>query len=117
MAESGERFGYEIFKDYENGLYIYKNEFKKLTNYLCGNIYSDYSPNRGHSSDWYNENSNLLIVARWRKHNKQAYRAKYGERVCHMRYSEGEIIDLTHPDYKDHCKICYRCSKLRVIKL
>ena len=64
MAESCERFGFQIFKDYENGQFIYKHEFRTLTNYLCGNVNADYSPNRWYYSDWYNESSNLYMVAR-----------------------------------------------------
>ena len=114
MTESAERFGFEIFKDYENGKFIYKNEFKKLSNYLCGNINADYSPNRGYYYDWYCKSSNLYIVARWRKHNGQPYGAKYGERLCKFKYSEGEITNLTKPEYKNHTKQCYYCSSLRV---
>ena len=78
MAES-KRFGFEVFKDYENGQFIYKHEFHALTNYLAGNLISDYNPNRWYYSDWYDESSNLYIVARWRKRNSQEKKAKYGE--------------------------------------
>ena len=40
--------GFEICKDYENGKMIYEDEFKVLENYLCGNINSDYPPNRAY---------------------------------------------------------------------
>ena len=110
-----ERFGYEVFKDYEKGDYIYKHKFCALTDYIVGNVIADYSPNRGFYWQWQHESSNLYIVARWRKNNDKPRKAKYGERVCYTRLnSEGEIIDLTDEQNKDHCKYCYRCSRLEV---
>ena len=112
-----ERLGYQIFEDYENEKFIYKNEQKSLINYLCGNINAYWNPNRWYYYEWYNESSNLCIVTRWQKQQGQPKKGKYGERICYNRYSEGEIIDLTDPNYKDHCKICYRCNSLNAVKL
>ena len=111
-----ERFGYQIFKDYEDGKFIYKHEQNNLINYLCGNINSYWSPNRWYYQEWYNESSNLCIVTRWRERHSLALKGKYGERICYNRTSEGELIDLTDSYYKEHYKICYRCSRLRAVK-
>ena len=82
-----ERFGYEVFKDYEKGDYIYKHKFRALTDYIVGNVIADYSPNRGFYRQWQHESSNLYIVARWRKNNDKPRKAKYGEQVCYTRFT------------------------------
>ena len=108
--------GYLIFRDYENGEYIYRNQLESLTNYLAGNISAIWNPNRAYYYDWYNESNNLQIVVRWRQRKDLPPRGKYGERICYTRFPEdGEVIDLTI--CKDHFKVCYRCNKLDAVKL
>ena len=111
-----EYLGFEIFRDYEDGKFIYKHEQHNLINYLCGNINAYWNPNRWYFYEWYNESSNLCIVTRWRERDSLALKGKYGERICYSRTSEGELIDLTEPSYKDHCKTCYRCNRLKAVK-
>ena len=110
--------GYLIFRDYEDGEYIYKNQLNSLINYLAGNINAIWNPNRRYYYDWYNESNNLQIVIRWRKNHDLPIKGKYGERICYTLDSEnGELIDLTDPKWKDHYKFCWRCNRLHAIKL
>ena len=104
-------FGYQIFKDYEDGKFIFKHEQNNLIHFLCGVINSYWSPNRWYFQEWYNESSNL-----WRERQSLALKGKYGERICYNRTPEGELIDLTDAYYKEHYKICYRCSSLKAVK-
>ena len=114
----GEQSGDLIFRDYEDGKYIYRNQLNSLRNYLAGNINAIWKPNRGYYYDWYNESNNLQIVVRWRERQTLEPKGKYGERICYIRLQEeGELIDLTDPFWKDHCKTCWRCNSLDAIKL
>ena len=54
--------GFLIFRDYENGEYIYRNQLDSLINYLGGNINAIWKPNRSYYYDWFNESNNLQIV-------------------------------------------------------
>ena len=117
-ASDFERPGYLIFRDYQNGEYIYKNQLNSLINYLAGKINAIWNPNRGYYYDWYDESNNLQIVVRWRKNHDLALKGKYGERICYTIDSEnGELIDLTDPKWKDHSKVCWRCNTLHAVKL
>ena len=66
----GEQSGDLIFRDYEDGKYIYRNQLNSLRNYLAGNINAIWKPNRGYYYDWYNEFNNLQIVVRWRERQR-----------------------------------------------
>ena len=68
-----------IFRDFEDGKYIYKNQLNSLINYLAGNTNEIGNPNRGYYYDWYNESANLQIVIRWRKDHDLPINGKYGE--------------------------------------
>ena len=97
--------GHSIFQDCEDGKYIYRNQLNSLINYLAGNINAIWNLNRGYYYDWYNESNNLQIVVRWRERQTLEPKGKYGERICYTRLrNEGELIDLTNPFWKDHCK-------------
>ena len=110
--------GYLIFRDYENGEYIYRSQLDSLINYLAGNINAIWNPNRAYYYDWFNESNNLQVVIRWRERELLPAKGKYGERICYTRLPEkGELVDLTEPFWKDHFKVCYRCNKLDVVKL
>ena len=100
--------GFEICKDYENGKMIYEDEFKVLENYLCGNINSDYSPNRAYYYNLYNKFLQIQIVARWRKKNERVAGAKLGEKICYKQYLAGELINIL--ENKSHVKYCKYCS-------
>ena len=114
----GELSGHLIFRGYEDGKYIHKNQLNSLINYLAGNINAIWNPNRGYYYDWYNESANLQIVVRWRKNHDLQLKGKYGERICYTLDSEnGELIDLTNIKYRDHHKTCWKCNRLDAIKL
>ena len=107
------RASYLIFRDYENGEYIYKNQLNSLINYLAGNINAIWNPNRSYYYNWYNESNNLQIVVRWRERQTFEPKGKYGERIYYTRLrKEGELIDLTDPKWKGHYKVCWRCNRI-----
>ena len=43
-----EAMEYELFQTFERREYIHMDDLPLLTNYICGNINSDYSPNGGY---------------------------------------------------------------------
>ena len=97
--------GFLIFKDYEDGRYIFEDQLQALICYLIANTQSPYSPNRSYYQDWLDETNNLQIVIRWRERNGEWEIGKYGERICFKIHKDkGELIDLTKPEFKDHCK-------------
>ena len=107
------RAGFLIFRDYEAGKYIYRNEVHSLLNYVAGNIISIWNPNRSFYYDWQNESNNLQIVINWRENWGFPAKGKYGERICYtLDPKKGEVIDLTDSRWKNHTKICWRCSTL-----
>ena len=107
LIDSEERFNYQIFKDFENGKMIYHDEFNKLSNYLCGHINADYSPNRGYYYDFYNLFLHIQIVTRWRVKKGRVNGAKLGERICYREYSDGILININED--KGHLKYCHYC--------
>ena len=110
--------GFLIFRDYEDSKYIFKDQCQALICYLIGNTQSYYSPNRSYYQDWLNESNDLQIVIRWRERNGDWEVGKYGERICFKIHKDrGELIDLTKPEFKDHCKNCHSCNKLEAIRL
>ena len=92
----------------EVGKMIYGYELQNLLNYLCGNVNSDYSPNRSYYYHYYNLLSHIYIVARWRRKHGLVDGAKLGERICYNEYSDGILINLNED--KEHTKHCYRCK-------
>ena len=74
--------------------------------------------NRAYYQDWFYESNDLQIVIRWRERHGLQGMGKYGERICFKIHKDhGELIDLTKPKFKDHCKNCYSCNKLEAIRL
>ena len=68
---------YELFQAFERREHIHMDDLPLLKNYICGNINSDYSPNRG----YYNV-SKLAIVHFWKqKHGLPTVSCK-GEAIC-----------------------------------
>ena len=73
---------------------------------------------RSYYQDWLEETNNLQIVIRWRERNGLGAIGKYGERICFRNNKEnGELINLTEPLFKNHCKKCHSCNKLEAIRL
>ena len=62
-----ETMEYELFQVFERGEYIHMEYLPLLTNYICGNLKSDYSPNRGYYYQQYNYVSKLKIVCMWKQ--------------------------------------------------
>ena len=110
--------GFEIFRDYEDSKYIYREQLHALICYLIGNVDSYYSPNRSYYQDWLDESNDLQIAIRWREENGLGQgMGKYGERICYKIHKDrGELIDLTKPQFKDHWKNC-NCNKLEAMRL
>ena len=97
--------GFYIFRDYEDSKFIYRDQLHALICYLCGCINDYYSPNRSYYQDWHNESNDLQIVIQWREERGLTGFGKYGERICFKIHKDhGELIDLTKPEFKDHCK-------------
>ena len=48
---------FRLFEAFERREYIHMDDLPILTDYICGNINSDYSPNRG----YYLSNSTTLL--------------------------------------------------------
>ena len=99
------RAGFLVFRNYEVGKYIYRNELDSLLNYIAGNIISIWNPNRSFYYDWQNESNNLQIVINWRENLGFPAKGKYGERICYtLDPKKGEVIDLTDSRWKNHTK-------------
>ena len=110
--------GFEIFRDYEDSKFIYRDQLHTLICYLCGAVNAPYSPNRSYYKDWLDETNDLQIVVRWRERQGLEGLGKYGERICYtIDKDNGELIDLTKKKFKDHNKNCQRCNKLEAIRL
>ena len=58
---------YELFQAFERREYIHIEDSPFLTNYICGNLNSDYSPNKGYYYQQYNYVSKLRIVCMWKQ--------------------------------------------------
>ena len=110
--------GFEIFRDYEDSKFIYRDQLRALICYLIGNVNEYYSPNRSYYQDWLHESNNLQIVIRWREEEGYEGKGKYGERICYSVDKEnGELIDLTKKGFKNHTKTCQSCNRLEAIRL
>ena len=106
------RQGFQIFKDFESGKYIFEDELAILQNYIAEQLNSYYSPNRGFYYKWYSQCGDLFRVIEGRKSKGFAKSGKYGERVCTTFSSNGALIDLTEKKNKDHRSVCYSCLPL-----
>ena len=53
--------GFEIFMDYEDSKFIYRDQLHAFICYLCGNVNACYSPNRSYYQDWLYESNNLQL--------------------------------------------------------
>ena len=72
----------ELFQAFEKEEYIHMEYLPLLTNYVCGNLNSHYSPNRNCYYQQYNFATKLKIVCMWKqKHGLPTVSCK-GEAVC-----------------------------------
>ena len=51
----------------EENKYIYIDDLPFLTDHICGNLNSDYSPNRPYYYEQYNYVNNVPIIFIWKK--------------------------------------------------
>ena len=110
--------GFQIFRDYEDSKFIYRDQLHALICHLCGNVNAPYSPNRSYYQDWLDETNDLQIVIRWGERKGLTGLGKYGERICYTINKEnGELIDLTKKEFKNHTKTCQSCNRLEAIRL
>ena len=57
---------YLLFEAFERGDYIPREQIKKITNYISGQLIS-WSPNRSYYKAQYNYATKLYIVCNWKK--------------------------------------------------
>ena len=73
---------YELFQAFEKEEYIHMEYLPLLTNYICGNLNSHYSPNRSYYYQQFNYGTKLKIVCMWKqKHGLPTVSCK-GEAIC-----------------------------------
>ena len=63
-------------------IYIYIDDLLFLTDYIWGNLNSDYSPNRGYYYEQYNYVNKLQIVSIWKQRQGLPAVACKGEAIC-----------------------------------
>ena len=71
---------FRLFEAFERREYIYMGDLPILTDYICGNINLDYSPNRG----YYFEQcvTKLKIVCMWKQRHGLPTVSCKGEGIC-----------------------------------
>ena len=73
---------FRLFEAFERREYIHRDDLPILTNYVCGNINSDYSLNRSYCYEQFNYVSKLKIVCMWKlRHGLPTVSCK-GEAIC-----------------------------------
>ena len=72
---------YLLFEAFERGDYIPREQIKKITNYISGQLIS-WSPNCSYYKAQYNYVTNLYIVCDWKKNQGFASFSKKGEAIC-----------------------------------
>ena len=77
-----ETMGYELFQAFERREYIHVDDLLFLTYYICGNINSDYLPNRGYYYEQCNYLSKIQIVCIWKERRGLPAVACKGEVIC-----------------------------------
>ena len=94
--------GWGIFKEkFEKEKYIHEDEMLELVDYVCGNLNSDWSPNRGLYYRAYNHTNKLYIVINWRKAKGYPPIAKKGEMIC---CKKNDLVNFIKD--KEHLNCC-----------
>ena len=94
--------GWQIFKEkFEKDKYIHEDEMPELVDYICGNLNSDWCPNRGFYYRSYNHTNKLYIVINCRKSNGYPPITKIGEMICH---NKKDLVDFIKD--KEHLNCC-----------
>ena len=73
---------YELFQAFERREYIHIHDLPFLTDYICGNSNSDYSPNRDYYYEQYNYINKLQIVCIWKQRQGLPAVSCKGEAIC-----------------------------------
>ena len=72
---------YLLFEAFERGDYIPREQIKKITNYISGQLIS-WSTNRSYYEAQYNYATKLYIACDWKKAKGFPVLAKKGEAIC-----------------------------------
>ena len=74
---------YGSFQAFERSEYIHVDDLLFLADYICGNLNSDYSPNRGcYYYEQYNYVNKLQIVCIWKQRQGLPAVSCKGEAIC-----------------------------------
>ena len=71
-----------LFEAFERREDIHMDDLPILTNYICGNINSDNSPNRGYYYEQYNYVSKLNIFFMWKQRHVLPTVSCKGQAIC-----------------------------------
>ena len=81
-----ETMGYGSFQAFERREYIHIDDLPFLTDYICGNLNSDYSPNRDYYYEQYNYVNKLQIVCIWKQRQGLLAAVCNGEAICNDQF-------------------------------
>ena len=73
---------FRLFEAFKRGEYIHMDDLPILTDCICGNINSDYSPNRGYYYEQYNYFTKLKTVCMWKQRCGLPTVSSKGEAIC-----------------------------------
>lgn len=85
--------GFKIFENFENEKYTHLEDLPHMTNYICGNLNSDYCSKCKYWYNQYSYSSKAYIACRWRQEKGLQPVAKWGEAIC-----KGELVNY----FKEH---------------
>ena len=91
---------YGSFQAFEGREYIHIGDLPFLTDYICGNLNSDYSPNRGFYYEQYNYVNKLQIVCIWKQRQGLLAVAYKGEAI-----SNDQLVNFSKDEEHKNC-IC-----------
>ena len=77
---------FRLFEAFERREYIHMEDLPILTDYICGNINSDYSPNRGYYYEQYSYVTKLKIVCMWKQRRRLPTVFCKGEAICNNKF-------------------------------
>ena len=77
-----ETMEYKLFQAFERREYIHMEYLPPLISYICGNLNSYYSPDRGYYYQQYNCVGKLKIVCIWKQRHGLPIVSCKGEVIC-----------------------------------
>lgn len=89
--------GYEVFKDFENGKYVHFDDFKHMTNHICGNL-NNWTPLYRFCYNMYSYSSKAYVVCRWWQSKGLSPVAKWGEAIC-----QDELVNFFEDSKHKRC--------------